>query len=207
MAVAEPDGIPVPDGVRGLIFDCDGTLADSMPYHMEAWRQAFEAGGVKVPLSWLDEQKGQPETFIVRLANEQFGFTLDPRTTVDIKHRVFRSHLDEVRPIDPVVAVVHAYRGTLPMAVASGGTRANVDEILRRLDLTEDFSAVITADDDVPAKPSPEIFLEAARRLGVEPTACQVFEDGEKGLEAARLAGMTATDLRPYLHLPKEPEL
>jgi len=203
--VAGPDGIPLAEGVRGLIFDCDGTLADSMPIHIDAWHQAFAAGGVEVPTAWLDDQKGQKETHIVNLANEQFGFTLDPRATVDLKHRVFRSRLDEVRPIGPVVNIVRANQGRLPMAVASGGVRANVDAILRLLDLTDAFSAILTADDDVPPKPSPEIFLEAARRLGVEPSACQVFEDGDMGLVAARRAGMTATDIRPYLAKEREP--
>jgi HAD superfamily hydrolase (TIGR01509 family) len=191
--------IPLVPGVRGLIFDCDGTLADTMPYHLEAWRQAFEAAGVHVPRAWLDAQKGSVETRIVARANERFGLTLDPVATVAAKHRVYRELLVEVRPIAPVVAVVRAWRGRLPMAVASGGTRENVHLVLDRLEVSGDFPVVLTADDDLPHKPSPHIFLEAARRLGVDPSACQVFEDGDLGLEAARRAGMEATDVRPYL--------
>jgi HAD superfamily hydrolase (TIGR01509 family) len=198
-----PKAIPVADGVRGLIFDCDGTLADTMPYHMEGWRHAFAGTGVRVPEAWLESLRGTPEKRVVTLANERFGLALDPAATVAAKHRVYRRLLVGVRPIEPVAAVVRAHRGQLPMAIASGGTREDVHTILERLGLADAFAVVLTADDDdIEHKPSPQIFLEAARRMGVEPAACQVFEDGDIGLEAARRAGMTATDVRPYI--PKE---
>jgi HAD superfamily hydrolase (TIGR01509 family) len=193
-------GILVADGARGLIFDCDGTLADTMPYHREGWQQAFDAAGVSVPEDWLDSLRGTPEKRVVALANERFGLDLDPAETVAAKHLVYRRLLAGVRPIEPVVAVVRAHRGRLPMAVASGGTREDVHTIVQRLGLAGEFAVVLTADDDdIEHKPSPQIFLEAARLMDVEPAACQVFEDGDYGLEAARRAGMIATDVRPYI--------
>lgn len=196
-----PARIQVADGVRGLIFDCDGTLADTMPFHMEGWRRVFADAHVAVPEPWLDSLRGTPERQVVVLANERFGLALDPDAIVAAKHLVYRRLLAGVRPIEPVVTVARAYRGRLPMAVASGATRDDVHTVLARLGLMEAFTAVLTADDDIEHKPSPAIFLEAARRMGVDPAECQVFEDGDIGLEAARRAGMTATDVRPYIEL------
>jgi len=192
-------GLEVAAGVRALIFDCDGTLADTMPYHLEAWQQVFTAAGESIPVDYLDGLKGTPEKRIVELVNEKFDLDLDPAATVAAKHTVFRRLLEGVRPIVPVMMLAETYRGKLPMALASGSTRENVGIILGRLGLTGTFDVVITADDAIEHKPSPEIFLEAARRLGVEPEACQVFEDGDIGLEAARRAGMVATDVRPFI--------
>jgi HAD superfamily hydrolase (TIGR01509 family) len=186
--------------VRGLIFDCDGTLADTMPFHMEGWRRAFADARVDVPEPWLDALRGTPERQVVVLANDRFGLALDPDAILATKHLVYRRLLSRVQPLEPVVALVRAHWGRLPMAVASGATREDVYTVLARLGLTDAFAAVLTADDEIEHKPSPEIFLEAARRIGVEPAACQVFEDGDIGLEAARRAGMTATDVRPYIH-------
>jgi len=95
-----------------------------------------------------------------------------------------------------VVEVVRKYHGALPMAVASGGTRRNIGLQLETLQLKKYFEVILSADDDIKPKPAPDIFLEAARRLGVEPEHCQVFEDGDLGLDAARTAGMLATDIR-----------
>jgi beta-phosphoglucomutase-like phosphatase (HAD superfamily) len=92
--------------------------------------------------------------------------------------------------------VVLKYHDILPMAIASGGVRENVDLELDALNIKKYFQAVVTADDDIRPKPAPDIFLEAARRIGVAPEYCQVFEDGDLGLEAARIAGMLPTDVR-----------
>jgi len=195
--------ISIADGIRALIFDCDGTLADTMPFHMESWRHAFADAGVSVPEVWLDALRGTPEHEVVVQANARFGLNLDPTAIVGAKHVVYRRLLERVRPIEPVVALVREFRGRLPMAIASGATSADVRTVIDRLGLADAFAAVLTADDDVEHKPSPHIFLEAARRLGVDPGACQVFEDGDIGLEAARRAGMTATDVRPYLDMER----
>jgi HAD superfamily hydrolase (TIGR01509 family) len=188
--------IDVPDFVRGLIFDCDGTLVDSMPLHMRAWEYAITSKGEPWSLDFFLSKKGMPEIKIVSLYNAEFGRALDPSDTVRAKHKFFQAHADAFRPIPHVVEVVQRYRGVLPMAVASGGTRENVNLELESLHIRDCFRVILTADDDVTPKPSPEIFLEAARRIGIEPGHCQVFEDGDLGLEAARIAGMLPTDIR-----------
>jgi HAD superfamily hydrolase (TIGR01509 family) len=191
--------LEVPSGVRGLIFDCDGTLADTLPLHYAAWEETFAALGLRCPLDFLIQHNGKPTDRIVDLYNAAFGQNIDiHQFTVDKERRTY-ARLDQARPLEPVAALARRYHGCLPMAVVSGSNRANVERALRAAGLRELFPVVLTADDGLPPKPEPDLFLEAARRLGVEPPDCQVFEDADAGLEAARRAGMRATDVRPVL--------
>jgi beta-phosphoglucomutase-like phosphatase (HAD superfamily) len=188
--------IIVPGNIKGLIFDCDGTLVDSMPLHMRAWEFVVTSQGGKWDYDFFFSRKGMPEEHIVLEYNGQFECAFDAAETVRIKHEFFWSRLDELKPVADVVEIARRYYGVLPMAVASGGTRKTVDLELRALGLNRYFPVIITADDAVRPKPAPDIFLEAARRMQVEPEYCQVFEDGDLGLEAALAAGMLATDIR-----------
>ncbi len=190
--------IEVPEYIKGLIFDCDGTLVDSMPLHWDAWKKAVDLKGGTWHEEFFSSTKGMPEEDIVALYNERFSLSLDPVETVRIKHEHFRNCAAQFKPIGYVLDVVQQYSGILPMAVASGGVRKNVMLELETLDIRHFFRTILTAEDDVRPKPAPDIFLEAARRLGVPPENCQVFEDGDLGLQAARAAGMLATDIREY---------
>ena len=184
---------------KGLIFDCDGTLADTMPLHMEAWCETFADYGEECPYEFVNRLKGTPAEKIVAMFNQKFGRKINPIKFALDKNRRSRKKLRQAKPIDPVIKIVRNYRGKLPMAVASGGTRRNVLLTLEVIGLKDDFVTVITSDDKLRSKPAPDIFIEAARRMKVEPTYCQVFEDGDVGLQAARVAGMIATDVRPYI--------
>jgi HAD superfamily hydrolase (TIGR01509 family) len=184
---------------KGLIFDCDGTLADTMPLHMEAWCQTFADYGEECPYDFINRLKGTPAEKIVAMFNQKFGRKINPIKFAQDKNKRSRKKLRQAQPIDPVIKIVRNYRGKLPMAVASGGTRRNVLLTLEVIGVKDYFVAVITADDKLKAKPAPDIFIEAARRMKVKPTLCQVFEDGDVGLQAARGAGMIATDVRPYI--------
>jgi len=188
--------IEVPGYIKGLIFDCDGTLVDSMPLHMKAWEHVITSQGGLWDFEYFFSKKGMPEEEIVMEYNTHFARAFDPVETVKAKHRFFRAHASEFRPIPHVVDVVMKYRDKLPIAIASGGVRENVSLELESLGIMSCFQAILTADDDIRPKPAPDIFLEAARRLGVAPECCQVFEDGDLGLEAARIAGMLPTDVR-----------
>jgi HAD superfamily hydrolase (TIGR01509 family) len=188
--------IEVPGFIKALIFDCDGTLVDSMPLHMKAWEHVIVSGGGPWDYDFFFSRKGTPEQKMVDMFNTQFARTLDPADIVRSKHEYFWVHAAELKPIPYVVDVVRKYYGVLPMAVASGGTRRNVDLQLEAIQLKGCFEVILSANDDINPKPAPDIFLEAARRLGIEPEYCQVFEDGDLGLEAARIAGMLPTDVR-----------
>jgi beta-phosphoglucomutase-like phosphatase (HAD superfamily) len=190
--------IDVPNSIRGLIFDCDGTLVDSMPLHMDAWEHAFRLFGAPYDANFIYSKKGMKETEIIALYNKRFGSDMDSRSVVAEKHRHFSTHIQDVRPFAPVVAVARRFHGKLPMAVVSGGVRDIVEGELLASGLADLFDIVLTADDPLPPKPAPDLFLEAARRMRIQPSGCQVFEDGEAGLEAARRAGMLATDVRPF---------
>ncbi len=190
--------IHVPSNIRGLIFDCDGTLVDSMPLHMEAWGQAVGRFGVPYDRGFIFSKKGMREAEIVVLYNQHFGTHLDPHEVVAEKHRCFAARIPEVKPFRPVLEVVHRFRRVRPMAVVSGSVRDIVMGELDAIGLADAFSVVLTADDPLPPKPAPDLFLAAARRRGVAAGLCQVFEDGDPGLAAARSAGMLATDVRPF---------
>ena len=191
--------ISVFPGIRGLIFDCDGTLADTMPAHMRTWAETLKNHGVDCPVLFLESLRGMPAEEIVAVLNEKCGLTLDAREVAEEKNRRVFEELKYVKAIDPVAVVARDYKGKLPMAVASGGTRVNVLRTLKAIGLADVFDAVITADDHLKPKPNPDIFVESARIMGVKPELCQVFEDGDLGLEAARRAGMKAVDVRPYI--------
>ncbi|MDZ4699402.1 MAG: HAD-IA family hydrolase [Rhodothermales bacterium] len=189
----------VPDHIRGLIFDCDGTLVDSMPLHWTCWHDTFAAFGVSCPHDFLEDLKGVPTDGILRRYNDRFGTSIDVWAFTEEKEKRARELLLTVQPIRLVTDVVDRYHGILPMAVASGGPSATVTLSLRVVGLLDRFVTVVTADDPVKPKPSPDIFLEAARRIGIPPEFCQVFEDADMGIQAAHEAGMIATDVRHYL--------
>ncbi len=175
---------------KAYIFDCDGTIADTMPAHFKAWTRAMNELGGTFPEDLFYSWGGKPTTVIVRQLNEIYGTNLDMEQTPIIKERYFAELIPEVLPIDSVVALVKQFHGTAPMAVASGGHREIVIKTLDALDLTHYFDTIVGMEDVEHGKPAPDPFLEAARRLGVEPSACLVFEDSPTGVEAAKAAGM-----------------
>jgi beta-phosphoglucomutase-like phosphatase (HAD superfamily) len=191
--------IEVPEYIKGLIFDCDGTLVDSMPLHMEAWKYAVTEGGGVWNYEFFFSKKGMKEEDIVEAYNRQSRTPLNCIITVNAKHNYVKNHRSAFKPIKPVVDIVLRYKDVLPMAVASGGIREIINLELDALGIREYFKAILTADDDINPKPRPDIFLEAAARIGVLSQFCQVFEDGDIGLEAAKSAGMLATDIRSFL--------
>ncbi|NQT24843.1 HAD-IA family hydrolase [candidate division KSB1 bacterium] len=189
--------LSVPSHICGLIFDCDGTLADTMPLHWESWHEEFSLHGLTCPQEFLDTHKGAYVAEIVREYNRVFDTELDSDQFAFNKEKRSLEKLRTVKPIQPVVDIVHQYQGILPMAVVSGGNRTNVMLTIDVIGLKDAFEIVLTADDGYPSKPAPDMFLEAARLIGVSPESCQVYEDGDLGLKAAKNAGMSAVDVRP----------
>ena len=191
--------ITIPPGTAAIIFDCDGTLADTHALHQEAWDECLAAHGQESPPHFLDGYKGVPTTEILKAFNSRFQTSLDVARVAKEKERIAFSKLGNAKPILPVVRVARRHKGVLPMAAASGGTAENVFRTLKAIGLEDFFDAVLTADDPVRGKPFPDIFLEAARRLGAEPSRCLVFEDSPLGIEAAHKAGMASIDVTRYV--------
>ena len=189
--------LQIPENVKGLIFDCDGTIADTMPLHYKSWVMALGEHGVEFPEALFYEFAGIPTPRIVELLNERHSHQMPVALTAERKDGLFETMMPLVTAIKPVVEVVHHYAGKLPMAVASGGSRGVVNKTLKMLGLMEFFQTVVTADDVKNGKPAPDIFLEAAQRLGVAPELCVGFEDAELGLQSIRAAGMIPIDIRP----------
>jgi len=189
--------LDIPSHIRGLVFDCDGTIADTMPLHYKSWVAALREHDADFPEALFYETAGIPTVRIIEMLNERHGYDIPVQETADRKDSLYVALVDQVEPIEPVVRLVKAYAGRLPMAVATGGTRAICTKTLTSLHLLEHFQAIVTADDVARGKPAPDIFLEAARRLGVAPQECYAFEDADLGLQAARAAGMVAVDIRP----------
>jgi HAD superfamily hydrolase (TIGR01509 family) len=192
--------IPVPDDIKGLIFDCDGTLVDSMPLHMKAWEEAVHSFGANFDPEFFFSKKGMRSKDIVAQFSLQSGKPLNGADVVRLKDNFFLQHIADVMPLPIVVDVVRRYHKILPMAVASGGGREIVERELQVTGIVNFFDVILTADDPFKPKPFPDLFLEAARRIGVQPSLCQVFEDGDLGLQAAENAGMLATDIRLFMH-------
>jgi beta-phosphoglucomutase family hydrolase len=189
-----------PPGTTGLIFDCDGTLADTMPAHYKAWTAMLGRFGIPFPEPRFYAMGGMPTAQIIRVLAAEAGVTVtDVEAMVYEKEQGFLSFLDAVAPIEPVLAIAEAHRGKLPIAVASGGYRDTITRTLDRLGVRDWFDAMVTAEDTARHKPEPDVFLEAARRLGVVAAGCVVFEDTDIGLEAARRAGMRSVDVRGWV--------
>ena len=181
---------------QALIFDFDGTLADTMPLHWIAWQKLREHHGFLFTRERHYALGGIPSRDIIAMINREQGLSLDPIAVAKEKELAYLELLEQVKPIDAVLDIAREHCGKLPMAVASGGTRRVLETVLNHLRIRDFFQAVVTSEDVVRQKPAPDIFLEAARRLGVSPSTCRAFEDTELGLTAIRAAGMEAVDVR-----------
>lgn len=183
----------------GAIFDCDGTLADTMPLHYQAWTASLAPHGVPFPEETFYEWGGVTTRDIVVRLNARYNHTLDPDAFTRVKEETYARLIPQVLPLAVVVEEVKRLHGRCPLAVASGGLRPLIEQTLAVTHLRSYFDVVVTSEDVRRGKPEPDTFLLAAERLGVAARDCVVYEDAPSGLEAARRAGMRAVDVRPYL--------
>lgn len=191
--------LDIDPSAKGLIFDLDGTLADSMPVHFKAWKQTALEHGFVYTEELFYELAGMPTHKIVPVVNERLGLNLDPGFFSHRKEELFLQYLDQVQAIGPVAEIVRKYHGMLPMSVGTGGKKHIARITLQKMGFDRYINIIVSADDVERHKPFPDTFLKCAELMGVEPALCQVFEDGDMGLLAAERAGMIVTDIRPYV--------
>lgn len=200
--------IQIPKGdFAAYIFDCDGTLGDTMPLHYAAWCAALKQYDLSFPEALFYELGGVPTENIVQILNERHGCHMPVKETAQYKEELYLKGIGQIGPIEPVVEIVKQVHGKLPLAVASGGHRRIVTKTLSCLGILDKFDVIICSEDYLRGKPHPDPFLTAAERLGVAPEKCLVFEDTKTGVEAARAAGMQWVLVPPPQRLPKPPPI
>jgi beta-phosphoglucomutase family hydrolase len=191
--------IEINKNTKGLIFDMDGTLADSMPIHFKAWKLTAAENGFEYTEKQFLDTAGMPTLKIVPLINRELGLSLDPIEFSRRKEELFLENIGELKLIEPVAEIVLRYHNILPMSIGTGGKKDIAKLTLEMLGFDRFFDIIVSAEDVEHHKPYPDTFLKCAELMNVPPEFCQVFEDGELGLIAAERAGMVVTDVRPYL--------
>lgn len=183
----------------GLIFDMDGTLADTMPTHFVAWSRSMAEHGIDLSEERFYALGGVPAPVIIEMLAREQGKTVDAQVVAEAKEALFLDLLTNVQPVIPVKAIAEFHREHMPMAIATGSLRWVAERILKSLGIRDWFQAIVGAEDVTNPKPAPDTYLRAAELLGVDPQRCHAFEDTELGLQAARNAGMRVVDIHSLL--------
>ncbi len=185
--------LKLPEGsFRAYLFDCDGTIADSMPLHYLAWKKALGEWNCEFGEELFYAWGGMPVAEIISTLNEKHGLNMPVETVSRRKEGLYFELLPQLKAVPEVLEHIEAGRGRIPFAVVSGSTKESVVASLVSLNLLDRFETFVCAGDYKKSKPDPEAFLLAAARLGVAAEACLVFEDTKMGIQAAQAAGMAA---------------
>lgn len=183
--------LKIPEGkFAAYLFDCDGTIVDSMPLHYLAWKKALGEWGCEFSEKRFYEWGGMPVTEIISTLNRERGLQMPVDEVGHRKENLYYELLPKLRPVREVLEHIEEQRGKIPFAVVSGSTRESVVASLNVVKLLDRFQTLVCAGEYKNSKPHPKAFLKAAESLGVRPQSCLVFEDTEMGIQAAKAAGM-----------------
>jgi HAD superfamily hydrolase (TIGR01509 family) len=187
---------------RAYLFDCDGTIVDSMPLHYIAWKTSLAEWNCVYEEKLFYSWGGRPIREIISLLNRMQGLNMPVDEVATRKESLYLALLPQLKPIPEVLEHIHAQYGRIPLAVVSGSRRDSVVGSLTATNLLDKFDTLVCAEDYQLGKPAPDAFLLAAQRLGVPPSQCLVFEDTELGIEAATAAGMASVKVpQPFERL------
>jgi HAD superfamily hydrolase (TIGR01509 family) len=190
--------LKLPEGLfRAYLFDCDGTIADSMPLHYMAWRKSLAEWNCELSEELFYAWGGRPTAEIISTLNQQHGLSMPVERVARRKEEFYFELLPELKAVPEVLEHIEAQHGRIPFAVVSGSARDSVTASLEALKLLDRFDALVCAGDYEKSKPDAEAFLLAAAKLGVAPMNCLVFEDTEMGIQAATAAGMASVKVPP----------
>jgi HAD superfamily hydrolase (TIGR01509 family) len=184
-----------PGPFRAYLFDCDGTIADSMPLHYIAWSKALGEYGCTFDEQLFYSWGGKPAVEIIADLNKMQDLNMPPEALAEHKEDLYFALLPQLQAIPEVVDIIQAEHGRIPFAVVSGGRRNSVTNSLTTLGLLDKFETIVGAEDYKNSKPAPDAYLLAAARLGVAPGDCLVFEDTDMGIQAATAAGMASVKI------------
>jgi HAD superfamily hydrolase (TIGR01509 family) len=196
--------LKLPDGpFKAYLFDCDGTIVDSMPLHYVAWKKVLAEWNCDFAEDVFYAWGGMPVVEIIAALNVQNGLAMPVEEVQRRKEALYFEILPELKAVPEVLEHIEFSHGHIPFAVVSGSTRDSVTESLKTLGILDKFETLVCAGDYERSKPDPEPFLIAAKRLGVAPEDCLVFEDTEMGIQAATAAGMASVKIaQPWERVP-----
>jgi beta-phosphoglucomutase-like phosphatase (HAD superfamily) len=190
--------LKLPEGkFEAYLFDCDGTIIDSMPVHYLAWKQALAEWNCTFDEQLFYSLGGMPTREVISLLNKQQGLSMPTDIVAARKDELYSTMFSQLITVPEVMEHIENQFGKIPFAVVSGGTRESVSASLRAVNLLDKFDVLVCADDYTRAKPDPEGYLLAAGKLGVAPQSCLVFEDTDMGIQAATAAGMASVKIPP----------
>jgi HAD superfamily hydrolase (TIGR01509 family) len=190
--------LALPSGrFKAYLFDCDGTIVDSMPLHYIAWSKALGEWNCPFPEERFYAWGGMPIVEIIERLSTEHGIKMPVRHVAARKEELYYEHLPELKAVPEVLEHIEQQHGRIPFAVVSESERASVQASLRAIGLLQKFQTLVCAGDYVRSKPDPEAFLMAAQRLGLSPESCLVFEDTQMGVDAAKAAGMAWVRVPP----------
>ena len=194
--------ITVHPNAKALIFDLDGTLIASIGLHYQAYLKVLEPYGVTFDMDYMYSFTGKPTVACCAQIIRDFKLDVSPEELMEKQEALFMKSIHQIELIEPVMKVVREFSGKIPMGIATGSDRVVVDKILENTGIGAYMNAVVTCDDVTNPKPHPETFERCAQLLGIHPTDCMAFEDGDHGMTAAREAGMHVVDVKPFYDKP-----